>query len=79
MSLGRTNAIRLACVLALLVSVMGLTTACGGGAASGAIVGAVVGAAVGDALDDCHHYDCGCYTCDPYYYKASADGYADTW
>ncbi len=79
MTFERNRLTHLGVVLVLLVATAGLLQSCGGGAAAGAVVGAVVGAGVGSALDDCYSYDCGCYDCGPYYHKASAPGYADTW
>ncbi len=66
---------RLAVIAIVLVAVMGMTTACGGGGAvAGALVGGIVGAGIGSTFDDCHSY-----SCDPYYYKPGDPGYDDTW
>ncbi len=66
---------RLAVIAIVLVAMMGMTTACGGGGAvAGALVGGIVGAGIGSTFDDCHSYHC-----DPYYYKPGDPGYDDTW
>lgn len=78
--MNRTSRLGVAMFAILLVSSLGLLTACapGSGAATGAVVGAVTGAVIGDAIEHDHYHD-GYYYDDPYYYKAGPAEYDTTW